>query len=78
MLKFPDNTQVSVMGLDDIMAELYALNRKAIDETAQEIMSRLEEKKNFIPPSEHVRREYTYVLLREYGNYIKDRSDSRR
>ena len=78
MLKFPDNTQVSVMGLDDIMAELYALNRKAVNETAEEIINRLEEKKNFIPPSEHVRREYTYVLLREYGNYIEDRSGNHR
>jgi len=74
MLKFPDDTQVSVMGLDEIMAEFCAENRKATEESAQEIIKRLEAKKNFIPPSERVRREYAYVLLREYRNYIKDRS----
>ena len=74
MLIFPDNTQASVKGLDDIMAELYAQDRKPTDETAEEIINRLKEKKNFIPSSEDVRREYTYVLLREYRNYIKEQS----
>jgi predicted nucleic-acid-binding protein len=77
MLKFPDNTQASVVGLDEILAQLYTEDRKATAETAEEIVNRLEEKKNFIPPSEHVRREYVYVLLKEYRNYIKDRSHSR-
>lgn len=66
------------MGLDEIMAEFYAEDRKAVHETAEEIVNRLEENKNFIPPSERVRREYVYVLLREYKNYIKDRSGSHR
>jgi predicted nucleic-acid-binding protein len=77
MLKFPDNTQASVVGLDEILAQLYTEDRKATAETAEEIVNRLEEKKNFIPPSEHVRREYVYVLLKEYRKYIKDRSHSR-
>ncbi len=64
------------MGLDDIMAELYAQDRKPTDETSEEIIHRLEEKKNFIPSSERVRRQYAYVLLREYRNYLKDRSGS--
>lgn len=34
---------------------------------------RLEAKKNFIPPSESVRKEYAYVLLKEYRKYIEDR-----
>ena len=62
------------MGLDDIMSELYADARKPTDETAEEILNKLEAKKNFIPSSERVRREYAYVLLKEYGNYIKDQS----
>jgi hypothetical protein len=78
MLKFPDNTQASVMGLDEIMAEFYAENREAVHETAEEIVNRLEENKNFIPPSERVRREYAYVLLKEYRSYIKDRSGNHR
>ena len=61
------------MGLDDIMSQLYAEGRKATDETALEIIERLEAKKNFIPPSEKVRRDYAYVLLREYRKYLRDR-----
>lgn len=62
------------MGLDDILYELYAEGGKPADETAEEIISRLEAKGNFIPSSERVRGEYAYVLLKEYRNYIKDRS----
>ena len=76
MLKFPDNTMVSFKGLDDIMAQLLAENRKANDETAREIIKRLEERKNFIPSSENVQREYAYVLLGEYRKYFKERSGS--
>ncbi len=63
-------------GLDDIMAELYAEDMKATDKTAEEIIRRLEERKNYIPASERVRREYSYALLREYRKYVKDRSGS--
>ena len=62
------------MGLEDIMAELYAEDRKPTDEISEEIIHRLEEKKNFIPSSDRVRRQYAYVLLREYRKYIGDRS----
>ncbi len=65
------------MGLGDIMAELYAENRKASDETAEEIIKRLEDKKNYIPSSERVHREYAYVLLKEYRKYVKDQSGCR-
>jgi hypothetical protein len=78
MLKFPDDTQVGVIGLDDIMAELYAEGRKATDETAEEIIKRLEEKNNYIPSSERTRREYAYVLLKDYRTYLKNRSVSGR
>ena len=55
------------------MADLYAEDRKATYETAVEIINRLEEKKNYIPSSEQVRREYAYVLRQEYEKYNKDR-----
>jgi hypothetical protein len=77
-LTFPDDTQVALNGLDDVMAELYAENMKATDEAAEAIIKRLEEKKNYIPGSECVRREYAYALLREYRKYVKDRSGSGR
>lgn len=78
MLKFPDDTQVSVLGLDDILAELFSEGRKPTEETAEAIIKRLEAKNNYIPSAERVRREYSYVLLREYRTYIKDRSGSNR
>jgi len=66
------------MGLDGIMAELYAEGRKPIEETAEEIIERLEDKSNYIPPSERARKEYAYVLLNEYRAYFKERSGSSR
>jgi hypothetical protein len=60
------------------MAELYSEGRKATDETAEEIIKRLEEKRNYIPSSERARKEYSYVLLKEYRKYVKDRSGSGR
>jgi len=74
MLNFPDNTSVSVFGLDDIMAELYAEGGKANYETADEIINRLKAKNNYIPSSVTVHREYAFVLLQEYRAYIQDRS----
>jgi hypothetical protein len=56
------------------MAELYSEERKASDETAEEIINRLEARKNYIPLSERVRKEYAYILLKEYRTYVKDRS----
>ncbi len=78
MLKFFDDTEVGVIGLDDIMAELYAEGRKTTDETAEEIIKRLEARNNYIPSSERVRKEYAYVLLNEYRAYGKERSGSSR
>ena len=74
MLKFPDDTQVGVIGLDVIMAELYAEDRKATEETAEEIIHRLEARKNYIPSSKRTHKEYAYVLLKEYRSYVKGRS----
>jgi hypothetical protein len=77
-LKFFDDTQVGVMGLDDIMAELYAEGRKPTERTAEEIIERLEARNNYVPSTERVRKEYAYVLLNEYRAYVKDRSGSGR
>jgi hypothetical protein len=76
MLKFLDDTQFSVFGLDEILAEFYAEGRKANDETAEEIIRRLEDMKNYIPASDSARREYRYVLLKEYRNYVKEQTGS--
>ena len=64
------------MGLVEIMADLYLEGRPANEATAEEILDRLEAKKNYIPSSDRIRREYDYVLLKEYRNYIRDRAES--
>ena len=74
MLKFLDDSQFSVFGLDEIFSELYAEGQPANEETANEIIKRLEDMKNYIPDSEKARREYRYVLLREYRTYVKDQA----
>jgi len=77
-LKFIDDTEVGVYGLDEIMADLYAEGRPADDETAEEIIGRLEARKNYIPSSARAHREYAYVLLREYKKYVKSRTGNNR
>jgi hypothetical protein len=56
------------------MAKLYAEGKKATEETAEEALKRLEAKKNYIPSSYSVRREYAYALLDKFRTYIEDRS----
>ena len=75
MLRFIDGTQIAVNGLDEILTDLYSQGRPANQETAQEIIDRLETSKNYIPSSDHVRKEYRYVLLNEYREYVKGRAD---
>ena len=77
MLHFPDNTKVRVTGLMEILADLFAEGRPANGATAEEIITRLEDKKNFIPSSDLVRREFAYILLKEYQSYIQDRTSNR-
>jgi hypothetical protein len=77
MLKFIDDTQISVFGLDEIMADLYTEDKPANDETAEEIISRLEAAKNYVPSSDKPRREYIYILLKEYRNYIKSQTENK-
>ena len=46
--------------------------------TESEIIKRLEEKKNYIPSSVSVYREYAFVLLQEYRKYLQDQSENDR
>jgi hypothetical protein len=50
---------------DEIFAHLYSEGRQADQVTAKEIIEMLEEQ-NYIPSSDITRREYAYVLLKEY------------
>jgi len=78
MLKFPDDTQIRVNGLNEILADVYSEGRQVNKETAEEIINRLEAKKNYIPSSDRARKEYAYVLLKEYRKYVKGRADNNR
>jgi hypothetical protein len=75
MLTFLDGMQVRVNGLDEIIAALYAEGRPANEETAEEILDRLEDNKNYIPSSDRARREYAYILLKEYRKFLTSRAN---
>ena len=77
-MKFIDDTQISLFGLDETLAELYNEGKPATEETAEEIMKRLEAYNNYIPSSERAHREYAYLLLREYRKYVKDQEEKDR
>lgn len=62
-----------MIGLDEILAEIYSEGRLANQETAEEIMNRLA-KKNYIPSSEITRREYRHLLLEKYKEYMSARA----
>jgi hypothetical protein len=63
--------------LDEVLAGLYAEGRQPNQETAEEMIDRLEAKKNYIPSSGNSRREYEYVLLKEYRAYMKSQTGVR-
>jgi hypothetical protein len=77
MLSFPDGTRVRVNGLNEIMADLYSEGRPANKETAEKIINKLESAKNYIPSSALTRREFAFILLKEYQEYIKGRTDKK-
>jgi hypothetical protein len=57
------------------MAELYSEGQKANKEIGKEIIRRLEVHNNYIPSSVTVRREYAYLLFKEYEEYLESRAD---
>jgi len=66
------------MGLVETLAELYAEGRPVNEATAEEILGRLEAKKNYIPSSDRVRKEFAYVLLKEYRGYLAGRTENKK
>jgi hypothetical protein len=57
------------------LAELHSEGRQANDETAEEIIRRLETHKNYVPSSDRAHKEYAYLFLKEYRKYIRDQAD---
>jgi hypothetical protein len=78
MLSFPDGTKVRINGLNETMFDLYSEGRPANKETAEEIINRLEIAKYYIPSSDRTHMEFAYILLKEYQEYIKDRTANNR
>ena len=74
MLRFPDGTQVRITGLNEVLADVCSEGRQVNRETAEEIINRLETRKNFIPSSDRTRKEYAHVLLKEYREYAESRT----
>jgi len=74
MLVFPGGSQAGVMGLDEILAAVYAEGRRVSVDTAEEIVERLAVK-NYIVPSS--RKEYRDLLLQEYRKYVESRAQSK-
>jgi hypothetical protein len=72
MLRFSDNTQVLVVGLAEILADLHSQGRQVNRETAEEIINRLEANKNYIPSSDRTRKEFAHVLLKEYEECVNN------
>ena len=68
MLRFPDKTQVRLNCLDEVLGEVHSEGREPNNKTAEEILDRLANHNNYIPPS--ARREYKSVLLKEYRDYV--------
>ncbi len=56
------------------MFDFYLEGRQPNDETADKIIKRLEENKNYIPSSEHARKEYSYAILKEYRMYLNEKT----
>ncbi|MDD3846916.1 MAG: hypothetical protein PHC90_11225 [Syntrophorhabdaceae bacterium] len=70
VLTFPDGSKTGVVGLEDVLAGVYSEGRQVNAETAEEIVKRLAVK-NYIPSSDLARKEYSEVLLKEYGRYCQ-------
>ena len=71
MLTFRDGSQSGVMGLDEILAAVYAEGRQEGVETTEEI-ARLVAVHNYIPPA--AGQEYKDALEDAYAKYVKVRT----
>ncbi len=71
-LTFPDGSQASVVGLNEILAALHAEGREVNATTAEEIVRRMAAK-NYIPSS--AREEYGQLLIREYRKYVENHTN---
>ena len=63
-----------MFGLDETLAEIHSEGKPTNDATAEEIMLRLEGHKNYIPTSDKARKEYAYMLLKEYKKFVKEQT----
>jgi len=75
ILTFPDGSKSGVARLEEILADVYSEGKEVNRTTAEEILDRLA-LKNYIPSSDSARKEYSDLLLKEYGKYVKARAET--
>lgn len=71
MLTFPDGSKVGIVGLNDVMDDLYHEGQPANLDAASRLIERLEAR-NYFPSSEI--NIYKMLLLSEYKLFLEDKS----
>lgn len=74
-ITFMDGTQISIIGLEEILAAAYTDGKPADLETAKEMLKKVEAK-NYVASCS--RDEYPDLLLKEYRKYIVRREAAAR
>lgn len=70
IITFPDGSKAGVFGLDEIFENLYREVRKPDNETASEIVKRLESK-SYIAPT--ARKQYEEAVLKEFKKFYEQK-----
>ncbi len=70
-LTLPNGAQVGIMGLDEVMEELYEEGKSADETTIADLIQRLS-KKNYISP--FARKTYEELLTVEYKSYCENKA----
>jgi hypothetical protein len=73
---FPDGDKIRVKGLDRIFEVAYWEGKIPDMFVAVELLNQLS-KENYIPSNEHIRLEYTAVVLKEYRKFFEKKEQIR-
>ena len=72
MLTFPDGSKIGIVGLREVMEDLYRQGKPANAATSSEIIEKLESHNYFAPSERNI---YKYLLLEEYQRFLEDKSE---
>ncbi len=70
MITFPDGTKSGIIGLDEIMEDLYRQGKQPSESSAEEILIKAENH-NYIPSSQ--RHIYKHLFMEEYRHFWERR-----